>query len=35
MKIKADKCDLLVSTNNTGKIKVENFDVTNSKSDKL
>ena len=35
MKINADKCDLLVSTNNTVKIKIGNFDITNSKSEKL
>ena len=32
MRINADKCHLLVSTNNTVKI---NFDITNSKSEKL
>ena len=31
MKINADKCHLLVSTNNTVKIKIGNFDITNSK----
>ena len=35
MKINADKCRLLVSTNNTVKIKIGNFDITNSKSEKL
>ena len=30
MKIKAEKCSLLVSTNNTVK-KLVNFDITNSK----
>ena len=35
MKINADKCNLLVSTNNTVKIKMENFDITNSESGKL
>ena len=35
MKINADKCHLLVSTNNTVKIKIENFDITSSKSEKL
>ena len=35
MKINADKCHLLVSTNNTVKIKIANFDITNSKSEKL
>ena len=35
MKINADKCHLLVSTNNTVKIKVGNFDLTKSKSEKL
>ena len=31
----ADKCHLLVSANNTTKIKLGNFDITNSKSEKL
>ena len=31
MNINNDKCHLLVSTNNTVKIKIENFDITNSK----
>ena len=35
MKINADKCHLLVSTNNTVKIKIGSFDITNSKSEKL
>ena len=35
MKINADKCHLLVSTNNNIKIKIENFNITNSKSDKV
>ena len=35
MKINADECHLLVSTYNTVKIKIENFDITNSKSEKL
>ena len=35
MRINADKCHLLVSTNNTAKIKIGNFDITNSKSEKL
>ena len=35
MKSNADKCHLLVSINNTVKIKIGNFDVTNSKSEKL
>ena len=35
MKINAEKCHLLVSTNNTVKIKIGNFDITNSKSEKL
>ena len=35
MKVNADKCNLLVSTNNTVKIKMEKFDITNSKSGKL
>ena len=35
MKINADKCHLLVSTNNTVKIKIGNFDITNSKRKKL
>ena len=34
MKINADKCHLLVSTDNTVKIKIGNFDITNSKSEK-
>ena len=35
MKINVDKCHLLVSTNNTAKIKIGNIDITNSKSEKL
>ena len=35
MKINADKCHLSVSTNNTVKTKIGNFDITNSKSEKL
>ena len=35
MKINTGKCHLLVSTNNTVKIKTGNFDITNSKSEKL
>ena len=35
VKSNADKCNFLVSTNNTVKIKIGNFDVTNSKSEKL
>ena len=35
MKINTDRCHLLVSTNNTVKIKTRNFDITNSKSEKL
>ena len=35
MKINVDICHLLVSTNNTAKIKIGNFDITNSKSEKL
>ena len=35
MRINADKCHLLVSTNNTVKMKIGNFDITNSKSEKL
>ena len=35
MRINANKCHLLVSTNNTVKIKIGNFDITNSKSEKL
>ena len=35
MRINADKCHLLVSTNNTVKIKIGNFYITNSKSEKL
>ena len=31
IKNNADKCYLLVSTNNTVKIKIENFDITNNK----
>ena len=34
-KINADKCHLLVSTNNTVKIIIGNFDITNSKSEKI
>ena len=34
-KINTDKCHLLVSTNNTVKIKIGNFDITNNKSEKL
>ena len=32
MKINADKCHFFVSTNNTVKIKIGHFDITNSKS---
>ena len=35
MKINADKCHLLVTANNPIKIKKGNFDITNSKSEKL
>ena len=35
MRINADKCHLLVSTNITVKIKIGNFDINNSKSEKL
>ena len=35
MKINADICHLLVITNNTVTIKIGNFDITNSKSEKL
>ena len=35
MKINTDKCNLLVSTNHALKIKIGNFDITNSKSEKL
>ena len=35
MKINADQCHLLVSKNNTVKMKIGNFDLTNSKSEKL
>ena len=35
MRINADKYHLLVSTNNTVKIKIGNFDITNSKSEKV
>ena len=34
IKINSDKCHLLVSTNNTVKIKIGNFGITNSKSEK-
>ena len=34
-KINADKCHLLVGTNNTVEIKTGNFDITDSKSEKL
>ena len=35
MKINAENCHLLVSTNNTVKIKIRNFEITNSKSEKI
>ena len=35
MKISADKCNLLVTTSNTVKIKKGNFEITNSKIEKL
>ena len=35
MRINADKSHSLVSTNNTVKIKIGNFDITNSKNEKL
>ena len=35
MKINAEICHLLVSTNNTVKIKKGNFDIDNSKIEKL
>ena len=35
IRINADKFHLLVSTNNTVKMKIGNFDITNSKSEKL
>ena len=35
MKINAGNCHLLVSTNNIVKIKTRNFDITNSKGEKL
>ena len=35
MKINVDKCHMLVSKYNTIKIKIWNFDITNSKSEKL
>ena len=35
MRINADKCHLLVRTNNTVKIKIGNFVITNSKSERL
>ena len=34
MKINADKCHLLVITYNTVKIKIENLEIINSKSEK-
>ena len=34
MKINVAKCHLLVSTNNTAKINIGNFNITNSKSEK-
>ena len=35
MKSSTDHCHLLVSTNNTGKIKIGNFDIASSNSEKL
>ena len=35
MKVKADKCHFLVSTNNSVKIEIGNFDINNSKCEKL
>ena len=35
IKSNADKCNFLVSTNNTVKIKIGNFDETNSKSERI
>ena len=35
MKINADKCHWLVSTNSTVKIKIRNFDITNGKNEKI
>ena len=35
MKINAGKCQMLISTNSTVKMKIGNFDITNSKSEKL
>ena len=35
MKSNAEKCHLLVSTNNTVNIKIGNIDITNSTSEKL
>ena len=35
MRINAEKYHLLISPNNTVKIKIENFDITNSKSEKV
>ena len=35
MRINADKCHLLISTNNAVKIKIGNLDITNSKCEKL
>ena len=35
MKRNTDQCHFLVSINNTGKIKIGNFDIANSTSEKL
>ena len=35
MKINADKCHWLVSTNSTVKIKIRNFDITNGKNEEI
>ena len=35
MKSNADKCHLLVSTSNKVKVRIDNFDIRNSKCEKL
>ena len=35
MKSNPDKCHLLISTNNTVKMKIEHFDIANSRNEKL
>ena len=35
MKSNADKCHLLISTNNTVKMKIGHFDIANSRNEKL